>query len=120
MGVTARFNTDHEITYTRHTKDLVSSKSIATRIRQLDSSENEYAPGRESGYLWRLHSYWRFAQRNGGVIVECESVGLSRPLGSFLGVLDFFAFGRIKRIAESVAEEALRDTLTALRDGILR
>jgi hypothetical protein len=120
MGVTARFNTDHRITYSRHDPARASSKSVGTRIRQLDKAGNEYAPGRDSGYLWRLNSYWRFDQRNGGVVVECESVGLSRPLGSFIGFLDFLAFGRIKRIAESVAEEALRDTLTALRDGVLR
>jgi len=120
MGVTARFNTDHKITYTRIGKDRVSGKSVATRIRQLDKSGSEYAPGRDSGYLWRLNSYWRYSQREGGVVVECETIGLSRPLGSFLGFLDVLAFGRIKRIAESVAEEALHDTLTALRDGILR
>jgi hypothetical protein len=120
MGVTARFNTDHRITYTRHGQDRASSKSIATTIRQLDKSGNEYPRGRDSGYLWKLNSYWRYTQRDGGVIVECESIGLSRPLGSFLGFLDILALGRIKRIAESVAEEALHDTLTQLRDGVLR
>jgi hypothetical protein len=120
MGVTARFNTEHRITYTRHANDRVSSKSVATRIRQLDRSGNEIPPGSDSGYLWRLNSYWRFSQIDGAVIVECESIGLSRPLGSFVSFLDFFAFGRIKKIAESIAREALSDTLTALRDGVLR
>jgi hypothetical protein len=120
MGVTARFNTDHRIIYSRHGSDRVSSKSVGTRIRQLDKSGNEYPPGRDSGYLWKLNSYWRFTERDGGVIVECESIGLSRPLGSFLGFLDILAFGRIRRIAESVAEEALQDTLTTFRDGVLR
>jgi hypothetical protein len=120
MGITARFNTDHRIVYSRHGNDRVSSTSVGTRIRQLDKSGQEYAPGRDSGYLWRLNSYWRFVERDGGVIVECESIGLSRPLGSFIGFLDFLAFGRIRRIAESVAEEALHDLLTDLRSGFLR
>ncbi len=118
LGVTARFNTDHTVTYSRPGTGRAASKSVATRIRQLDRNGKEIPPGQDSGYLWRLNSYWRFSEREGGVIVECESVGLSRPLGSWLSVLDFFAFGRIKRIAESVAREALTDTLTSLREGV--
>jgi len=60
-------------------------------------------------------------KRDGGHSARVnESIGLSRPLGSFPGFLDVLAFGRIKKIAESVAKEALQDTLTALRDGVLR
>ncbi len=39
--------------------------------------------GRDGGFLWRINSYWRFDERDGGVYVQCESVSLSRgiPLG---------------------------------------
>ena len=118
--VTARFNTDHRVVYSHHGIGRASSKSVATRIRQLDKEGNEYLPGRDDGYLWRLNSYWRFSEHDGGVIVECETIGLSRSLGSFVGFFDFLTFGGISKIAESIAEEALTDMLTALRDGVLR
>jgi len=30
------------------------------------------APGKRPRFLWRLDSYWRFEQRDGGTYVECE------------------------------------------------
>jgi hypothetical protein len=36
--------------------------------------------GDDRGYLWRLNSYWRFLQEDGGVAVECESISLSRDI----------------------------------------
>lgn len=78
----------------------------------------EYPAGDDSGYMWRLHSYWRFTERDGGVVVECESIALSRSLGWGLGLLNIFTLGKVRKIAESIAREALEDTLTGLRSGV--
>jgi hypothetical protein len=122
MGVTAKFNTNHTVVYRSHGQGRASSRSVATRIAQIDKagtpSEKEFKAGEDSGYLWKLNSYWRFAEREGGVVVECETVGLSRPLGSWVGFFDVLLLGRIKKIAESVARESLEDTLAAMRDGV--
>jgi hypothetical protein len=122
MGVTAKFNTNHTVVYRRNGTGRASSRSVATKIAQIDkagtSSEKEFAVGDDSGYLWRLNSYWRFAERDGGVVVECETVGLSRPLGSWVSILNWFTFGKVRQIAESVARESLEDTLAAMRKGV--
>jgi hypothetical protein len=74
--------------------------------------------GDDAGYLWRLNAYWRFTERDGGVVVECETVGLSRSLGWGLGLLNFLTLGKVRGIAESIAREALDATLTDLRTGL--
>ncbi|MBZ5617066.1 MAG: hypothetical protein LAO23_23975, partial [Acidobacteriia bacterium] len=39
------------------------------------------------GYLWRLYSYWRFEEKDGGVYVQLESIGLSRAVPAIIGWL---------------------------------
>ena len=43
-------------------------------------AEREKPIGQDRGFMWRLHSYWRYQQTDAGVIVECESVSLSRSI----------------------------------------
>jgi len=80
--VTVHYNTEHFVRYTRHGGDRMSSASYATRIAEIDdagtATESEKAFGDDRGFLWRLNSYWRFEPAWGGVIVELESVSLSR------------------------------------------
>lgn len=63
------------------------------------------------GFLWRLNSYWRYEQVGAGVIVECESLTLSRSI-------PFFAALFVRPIIEGVARESLGRALTALRERI--
>ena len=62
--------------------------------------------GDDSGFLWRLNSYWRFREQDGGVIVECESVSLSRGIPYGFGWL-------IGDYVESIPRESLESTLTS-------
>jgi hypothetical protein len=122
LGITAHFNTKHHVVYGPRTTGFLASTSESTEVRQVkdagSSTETEYPEGNDSGYLWRLNSYWRFTERDGGVLVECETIGLSRPLGWGLSLLNFLALGRVKSIANSIASEALEQTLTDLRNGV--
>lgn len=119
---TVHYDTEHTVVYKRHNAGRASSRSESTKIIQLKKygtpDAQRLPEGNDEGFLWRLNSYWRFSEHEGGVIVECESVGLSRSLGSFLSVLDRFFFGRIRAIAADVAHESMEETLTALRDGV--
>ena len=36
--------------------------------------------GNDGGYLWRLNTYWRFLERDGGTYVQCESITLTRSI----------------------------------------
>lgn len=82
--VTVHYNTEHAVAYTRHRAGAASSRSASTRIAELDDAgtarEREKPIGRDLGFLWRLNSYWRYRQVDGGVIVECESLSLSRGI----------------------------------------
>src|SRR5206468_7396656 len=62
--VTVHYNTDHTVIYRHHQSDRESSRSFTTRIPELQdpgtASEAEKPVGDDSGFLWRLNSYWRF------------------------------------------------------------
>lgn len=113
--ITVVYNTFHTVRYTRHSPKRVSAKSEATKIAELDNpgtaTETEKTPGNDSGFLWRLNSYWRYEERDGGVLVECESISLSRGIPFGLGWM-------IKGYVESVPRESLNGTLTSLASGV--
>ena len=58
--------------------------------------------------MWRLNSYWRFKQEADAVIVECESISVSRGIPIALGWL-------VKPFVMSVPRESLESTLGSLR-----
>lgn len=84
MSVTAVVNSDHTARFTRISPRLAESRIAGTRIAEVDNAgtaqEREKPVGQDSGYLWRLNSYWRFQERDGGVYVQCESISLSRGI----------------------------------------
>jgi hypothetical protein len=92
--ITAVLQTDQRAHFERPAPDRAYSRIVSARIAEIDNAgtpgEREKAPGEDRGYLWRLVSYWRFQERDGGTYVQCESVSLSRPLPTGLGWL----FGR--------------------------
>jgi len=113
--VTVHYNTEHTATYRDNGPGKASSRSLSTKIAELDDvgtpSEKELAVGNDSGYMWRLNSYWRFREQDGGVVVECESVSLSRGIPYGLGWL-------ISDYLETIPRESLESALTSIRDGV--
>jgi putative flippase GtrA len=115
--ITATYNTEHNVQYRHLGGQRASSRSVATRIAELaeagTSAEHEKAAGTDSGYLWRLNAYWRYEQSNGGVLIECESVSLSRAVPTLLRPF-------ISGVVEGVARESLERTLVSLRRVLTR
>ena len=62
--------------------------------------EREKKVGSDSGFFWRLNAYWRYEAVNGGVLIECESVSLSRSIPTLLGRS---SRGAVEGIAQGVA-----------------
>ena len=62
--VTATYNTEHVVTFTRFGATRAASISPATRIAEVSDpdtpDERELARGDDRGFLWRLNSYWRY------------------------------------------------------------
>jgi hypothetical protein len=113
--VTVRYNTEHLVKYKRNGDSKASSSSIATKIAEIEKDdkniEREKPQGHDHGYLWKLNSYWRYEQVKGGVLVECESMTLSRSIPSVLEVI-------IRPIINSIAKESMRRTLGAMRSRL--
>ena len=74
--VTVTYDTEHEMRFRRWTPRLATARSIATRIAEVGGSDH--------GFLWRLHSYWRYEEIDGGVRVDLESLTLSRDVPSIV------------------------------------
>jgi putative flippase GtrA len=109
--VTAHYNTEHLVVY-RRLGSRATNRSIATRIAELADAgtpqEHEKRPGDDNGFLWRLNAYWRYEQIGDGVLVECESVSLSRSV-------PFLVRPLVGPIANRIARESLARTLKSLR-----
>lgn len=115
--VTAVFNTEHEVRFAVHGPGRVSSRSVSTRIAEIADPgtprAREKPVGSDRGFLWRLNSYWRYEAVPGGVLVELESVSLSRSVPALLGPV-------VQPIITRVARESIERTLTGIRDQLGR
>ena len=112
--VTVHYDTDHHVTFRQHTPGRVSSKSISTRIQEIESAGEKTQKlkpaGKDSGYFWHTNGYWRYEEADGGVYVECESLSLSRGIPWGVGWI-------VGHFVESVPRESLDTMLTSIRDG---
>ena len=110
--VTVHYNTEHEVEYRTIDATHASSRSTATKIAEIANvgtpSEQEKKPGQDYGFLWRLNAYWRYEQVQGGVLIECESISLSRGIPFALRLF-------VTRSVKGIARESLEKTLRGLR-----
>jgi putative flippase GtrA len=113
--VTVTYNTEHTVDYRRLGNSRATGRSIATKIAELENpgttTEREKPAGRDQGFLWRLNAYWRYEAVNGGVLIECESISLSRDVPALLNWL-------VGGMVEGVARESLERTLTSLKRAL--
>jgi hypothetical protein len=95
--------------------DRATAISNADCIRDVERAgrPDEYlrAPGTGRGYLWRANTFAKYLQRDGGVYVELDNIGLSRDFPPMLGWL-------IGRFARRIGRGSVEQTLTRLRDAI--
>jgi putative flippase GtrA len=114
--VEATYNTEHAVEY-RRLGTRATSRSVSTKIAELNHpgtpQEREKAPGQDNGFLWRLNAYWRYEQVGDGVLIECESVSLSRSVPFLLRPI-------ANPIVDRIARESLRNTLSSLRTFLVR
>lgn len=89
--------------------------SRSTYVREIkhfrQADEHELPPDEGSGFVWRLYSIARFEERDGGVYVELEALGLSRDIPFEIRWL-------VKRIVEHLPRSAFSLTLQQTRDSV--
>jgi hypothetical protein len=113
---TVVFNTDYDVRWGRVSPTQVYSNSISTRIAQVKDSNQpdgpEYPVGQGNGYLWRLNTYWRFEEKDGGVYVQCEALSLTRDIPTGLGWL-------LRPLVTRIPRESLSRALGRTREVVL-
>ncbi len=86
-----------------------------TRVQQIDNygekDERRLAQNEGSGYLWRLISFARFEERDGGLYLELEVIGLSKDVPGSIRFL-------LKPVIEHVPRQALTAKLEQTRQAI--
>jgi len=114
--VTVILNTEYDVRYVPLASDRAASYSYSRRIAEVENAgkpnESEKPVGNDSGFLWRLNSYWRFLERDGGVYVQLEAISLTRDIPPGLGWL-------IGPFVTSIPKESLAFTLTRTQQALL-
>jgi hypothetical protein len=110
--VTATYDTEHTAAYRRLGPTRASSRSVSTKIVEVaeagTSAERVLAEGEDRGFLWRMCSYWRYEEVPDGVIVELESLTLSRGIPMGMGMI-------LEPMINRIARESVTRTLASVR-----
>jgi hypothetical protein len=114
--ITVTLNTDHDVHYRLISPQRATSRSYTTRIQEVadaDSPQEREKPvGHDTGFLWRLYSYWRFEEKDGGVYIECESISLTRDVPLGLSLI-------IRPLITDIPKESLQATMGSTRRALL-
>ena len=97
--ITVVMDTSYDVTFARLDVRDGYSLSRSTRVQEVG--------GEDHGFLWRQNTYWSWAERDGGVYLQMESVSLTRAVPRGLG----WAVGPF---VESVPRESVEFTLRAV------
>ncbi len=109
-------DTDHDVHYASLDAAHWSCRSRTTRIAEVEEAgtpkERVLEPDTGYGFLWRLYSYWRFEEKNGGCCIECRAISLTRDIPLGLGWI-------IEPIIRNLPQESLIHTLDSTRRALL-
>jgi hypothetical protein len=113
--ITVTLDTNHDVHYFPVDSKRWYSRSYSTRIAEVvdadKPTEREKSAGHDAGFLWRINSYWKFEEKDGGVYIECESISLTRDIPTGLGWL-------IKPFVTGIPEDSLRMTMGSTRAAL--
>ncbi len=106
--ITVVLDTDHDVHYSSVDPARWCCRSYTTRIAEVEDAGTEkekvLPPDTGYGFLWRLYSYWRLQDRDGGVYIECRAISLTRDIPIGLGWV-------IEPIIRKLPKESLINTL---------
>jgi hypothetical protein len=115
-AITVVMDATYDVTFAR-LAGRGESVSRSLRIAEIASpgtrGEHALSGEDEHGFLWRQNTYWSYEERDGGLVMQIESVSLSRaiPHGLAWAVWPF---------VESVPRESLEFTLRSVCGGLKR
>jgi hypothetical protein len=93
----------------------------SVRVNEVENvgtpEERQKPDGHGGGYMWRMNTYWRFLERDGGTYIECEALTLSRNIPTGLGWLIGPVLTSIPRDMLTSALQATRRSLVAKKES---
>jgi hypothetical protein len=114
---TVVFNTEYVAHWGQVDPKKLYSHSISTKVAEVkdpNQPDGEELPiGEGHGYLWRLNTYWRFEERDGGVYVQCEALSLTRDIPYGLAWL-------LRPLVTKIPKDALDRALGETRKLVLQ
>ena len=115
------FDTDYESCYVRVDAQRGYSTSWTTRVQEVAEHgtprQHLLRVGEGSGFIWRLFSIARYVERDGGVYVELNAIGLSRDIPASLR---WFVEPIVRRVSRAALSTTLQQTQSAVRASALR
>ena len=113
--ITVVMDGEHQARFTRLAPDRAHSRVVSIRLNEVEDPgtdrERLKPEGRDGGYLWRINSYWRFLERDGGTYIQCETITLSRRIPAGLGWL-------VGPFVTSIPKDSLEFTLNTTRQAL--
>jgi len=115
VTVVLNVNFDVRDTQFRTTRRQIATRS--TRIAEVShpgaANEHELPAGNDHGYMWRLNSYWRIEEKDGGTYVQNESVELSRTIPVVFAWL-------VNPLTKSIPRNVLVHLLIDTRNAVMK
>jgi hypothetical protein len=114
--VTANYNATFDVHYMPIDDRREYNDSYSTRIAEVVNAgmpdENERPVGDDRGYLWRLNTYTRYEERDGGVYIQTEFLALSRSVPAIFAWL-------VNPYVKSIPQDYLVHLLGATRNDLM-
>jgi hypothetical protein len=106
--ITVVMDTTYDIQYghldARHGYSISRSTKISEIADAGTAKERALSPNEDHGFLWRLNTYWSYAEQDGGLYIQIETISLTRNIPAGLGWI-------VRPFVESVPRESLEFTL---------
>jgi len=113
--LTVVLNSTYHIRYEMPDTQHLAVISRSTHIGEVKDPDKSYADeipqSEDSGFLWRLNSYWHFEAADGGVYARCEAISLSRDVPPGLGWM-------LKGFLENFPKESMKNTLRGTKAAL--
>lgn len=115
LWVTAALEAEYKAHYFRVDATRWYSIARSSRIQEFEqygrSDQRKMPPDDGNGYLWRTYSVTRYEQRDNGVYIEQENIGLSRQIPP---MLRWAVEPVVKRLSRNLLMRSLQQTREAL------
>jgi len=113
--LTVVMDTTYDVSFGRLDAHHGFSASRSTQIHEIESpgsgSERAQSAKEEHGFLWRLNNYWSYAEADGGLYLQIESVSLTRDIPHGLG-------WAVRPFIRSIPRESLEFTLNSTEKAL--